>query len=149
VRGTRRRNRHYCFGYTAVGEMRRRTPQEKKADSYALDRRNAYGESSKGSRRSVMRNKRARTRSARRSATTLLAAVQADASEKVVEVAEARLQRRRGGRWRKVPDVPLGQRIVERLDRRVRLGIDTEASAVAKIQAIRAKRRRATAKPKA
>lgn len=44
-----------------VGEdlvTRRRSPQEKKALSYARDRRNVYGENDKSSRKNIRRNKR-------------------------------------------------------------------------------------------
>ncbi|NJP35377.1 hypothetical protein [Micromonospora thermarum] len=41
--------------------MRRGSPQEKKALSYARDCRYNYGESNKGSRRSIRRNSGSRT----------------------------------------------------------------------------------------
>jgi hypothetical protein len=41
-----------------VNSMVRRSPQEKKALSYAKDRRNVYGENDKSSRKNIRRNKR-------------------------------------------------------------------------------------------
>ena len=42
-----------------------KTPQEKKTLSYTKDRRNSYGESDKGSRKSIRKNKRNNARSER------------------------------------------------------------------------------------
>jgi len=36
--------------------MNRKTPQQKKAESYANDRRNTYGENDKASRKAIPRN---------------------------------------------------------------------------------------------
>lgn len=89
--------------------MKRRSPQEKKALSYAKDRRNVYGENDKSSRKNLPR-KRARVhRANRHSAHQVLleatGAVDADRSEAV----EQRLQGRRPRRFRKWPDLPLGE----------------------------------------
>ena len=46
--------------------MARKSPQEKKALSYAKDRRNNYGENDKSSRRNIRRNKQTPERAAGR-----------------------------------------------------------------------------------
>ncbi|HEY0048924.1 MAG TPA: hypothetical protein VGB68_06550, partial [Pyrinomonadaceae bacterium] len=63
--------------------MRKRTPQEKKALSYARDRRNDYGENDKGSRKSIRRNKTFPNRAYRKTVGDILrgAAGAVDASQ--------------------------------------------------------------------
>ncbi len=103
--------------------MGRRSPQEKKALSYARDRRNVYGENDKSSRKNIARNKRIRNRIDRRECQGLRAAVGpvrwelAEASE--LAVWESRSHSWYRG-WRKRPDVPLGEVVEWKLQRRVR-----------------------------
>ncbi len=52
--------------------MKKKTPQEKKALSYAKDERNIYGESDKGSRVSIRRNKTFPTRAYRKAVNDIL-----------------------------------------------------------------------------
>ena len=117
--------------------MKAKTPQQKKRDSYSNDRRNAYGESSKGSRKSIVRRKRHPNRANRRNATTLLAtakgAVQVDALESV----EARLDGKRPKRWQKVADEPLGSWVEGRLRRRAKLGIDEPSAVETRVRRVR------------
>ena len=54
--------------------MKGKTPQEKKILSYAKDCRNVYGESDKGSRKSIRRNKTFPTRAYRKNINNLLQA---------------------------------------------------------------------------
>ncbi|MEV4124415.1 hypothetical protein [Nocardia sp. NPDC049707] len=89
--------------------MMRRSPQEKKQLSYAKDRRNAYGENDKASRKNLPR-KRARVHRANRHRAhqDLLAATGLVDTE-TSDVAELRLRGRRPKEFRKQPDLSLGE----------------------------------------
>ena len=90
--------------------MIRKTPQEKKALSYAKDRRNIYGESDKDSRVSIRRNKTFPTRAfrSRNINDVLQSAVGAVNLEKAeaVDVKVGGIKRRK---WKKIADAPLGK----------------------------------------
>ena len=89
--------------------MTRKTPQEKKALSYAKDRRNIYGESDKGSRVSIRQNKTFPTRAFRKNINDVLqSAVGAVDLEKAeaVDVKVGGIKRRK---WKKFADAPLGK----------------------------------------
>ncbi|MCM0676321.1 hypothetical protein NCC78_16735 [Micromonospora phytophila] len=94
--------------------MRRRSPQEKKALSYARDCRYNYGESNKGSRRGIRRNKRFPHRANRHHDHLTLAALAGTPDLLVDEAAEVRLRGRRPKSWRKWPDLPLGVVVASR-----------------------------------
>ncbi|GAA0972364.1 hypothetical protein GCM10009551_000650 [Nocardiopsis tropica] len=99
---------------------RRRSPQEKKALSYARDRRNDYGENDKSSRRNIPLSKRIARRADRRIAATALAAGRGGADADSGAAAQERAERRRPGVWRKWPDGPLGVHVECGLERRAR-----------------------------
>ncbi len=101
---------------------RRRSPQEKKALSYAKDRRNDFGENDKASRRVVPLRKRAVNRANRLREGLALGTVGTKPDAGLAEGAESRLLARRGKRWRKTPDLPLGQHVARRLERRAAAG---------------------------
>lgn len=82
------------------------TPQEKKAKSYKHDRRNAYGESDKGSRKSIPRNKAISRRQLRRIGKQL---VQLEEANDINENVEAKLKSVGRKAWKKYPDVSLGE----------------------------------------
>ena len=86
---------------------RRKSPQEKKSLSYARDRRNTYGENSKGSRKSIPFRKRVRARVQRRAEE---AALRRDSKlvdrEQMTGIAK-RISM--SSRWQKWPDEPLGR----------------------------------------
>ncbi|MBY8874251.1 hypothetical protein K7640_20690 [Micromonospora sp. PLK6-60] len=88
--------------------MRRRSPQEKKALSYARDRRNSYGANDKSSRRGIRRNKRFPHRANRHQERLDLTTLTGAPDPLTVEAVEDRLRGRRPKSWRKVPDQPLG-----------------------------------------
>lgn len=121
--------------------MSRWSPQERKALSYAKDRRNDYGESDKGSRKSIRRNKRTPHRADRRREHQVLAEAAGPADVETAEAAEARLADRplkwRIAWWRKGADAPLGEYVEDRIRRRIRLGIDDQASGEERIARIR------------
>ncbi|MBB3101580.1 hypothetical protein FHR83_009309 [Actinoplanes campanulatus] len=105
----------------------RRSPQEKKALSYAKDRRNTYSENDKSSRRNIRRNKRVPNRADRHREHQLLAGATGPMAEPVAERAEDRLSAKKSmwftKRWRKCPDAPLGDVVASKLRRRARVGM--------------------------
>jgi hypothetical protein len=119
--------------------MVRPSPPEKKALSYARDRRNDYGENDKSSRKNIRRNKRNPNRADRHREHQVLAiATGIRIVPEVVEHAEMKLLARKlARRRRKYPDAPLGDFVEGRLRRRVRLGMDDPATAEARIERIR------------
>ncbi|MFD3683726.1 hypothetical protein ACFWTE_02740 [Nocardiopsis sp. NPDC058631] len=98
----------------------RRSPQEKKALSYARDRRNVYGENDKSSRRSISGAKRRVVRANRRARTIALASARGVADAGAGAAAQERFERRRPKRWQKWPDAPLAQYVELTLARRSR-----------------------------
>ncbi|MBW6439025.1 hypothetical protein KZ829_35380 [Actinoplanes hulinensis] len=104
-----------------------RSPQEKKALSYAKDRRNSYGENDKSSRRNIRRNKRTPNRADRHREHQLLAGATGLLAERVAERVEERLSAKKSmwvtKRWRKCPDAPLGDVVASKLRRRARVGM--------------------------
>lgn len=116
--------------------MKRRSPQEKKALSYAKDRRNTYGENDKSSRKAIRVNKRLPHRADRHREHRLLGAVTGAYDDVRAEQADS-APPRRAGRWRKLADAPLAETVIHRLQRRARLGMIDPASAEAAIHRVR------------
>ena len=110
--------------------MVRRDPREKKALSYARDRRNDWGENDKTSRKSIRLRKRLPNRANRHHARQVLAGAPSGD-------AEARLILQRVKRWRKYPDAPLGEMVERKLRRRADLGMADPATVEAHIERIR------------
>jgi hypothetical protein len=81
--------------------MNRKTPQQKKAESYAKDRRNTYGENAKSSRKNIPRNQRLRNRAVRRIARMAFAPSTLD--EEWVDAVEVRVKAKRRKAWRSGP----------------------------------------------
>ena len=100
----------------------RRSPKEKKALSYARDRRNAYGENDKSSRKAIPLRKRKVNRANRHAARQQLG----DSGDWVVpehaERIEERVQGTKPKTWRKWPDEPLGQVLERKRQRRAQPG---------------------------
>lgn len=128
--------------------MERKSPQQKKLLSYLKDGRNGYGENDKSSRRNIRRNKRAVNSANRRREHLALAAFAGADSADAADSAEAAdepgsdtidraLHRHRPKRWRKSPDLPLGQEVIGILERRVDKGTDAEERARARIRRVR------------
>jgi predicted NAD-dependent protein-ADP-ribosyltransferase YbiA (DUF1768 family) len=95
-----------------------KSPQQKKAESYAKDRRNTYGENQKSSRKNIARKKRLRAREERRKLREVLVHT-ADEVAIDLKVDQIALQRRNQGPA-KVPDAPLGVVLARKLARRSR-----------------------------
>ncbi|QDH73006.1 hypothetical protein [Brevundimonas sp. M20] len=85
-----------------------KSPQEKKALSYANDCRNTYGESDKASRKAIPARKAGENRQSRRKAAQALGDLKA-LDEAGLDLAESSLRHdvERVGGWRKAPDEPL------------------------------------------
>jgi hypothetical protein len=124
--------------------MRKKSPQEKKRLSLLKDRRNTYGEHSKGSRKRIARRKRERSRVERRLRNQPLrravGQVDSDIEERVEIQRVAARDWRWKSTWQKSPDEPLGEVLAEKLTRRARLGIMSQKGA----DAVKAKIRRRT-----
>jgi hypothetical protein len=86
----------------------RRSPQEKKALSYAKDRRNVYGENDKSSRKNIPLRKRLVNKANRHAAQQQLQAAGGVVDLSRAEQVEVRLQNARPKTWRKYPNMPLG-----------------------------------------
>ena len=95
---------------------KKQTPQEKKEASYQRDRRNAYGENSKGSRKAIPLRKKGATRSNRRAQTQPLRQP-AETPDELAEIENA-VEARRPREWTKSPDVPLETFLEVQADRR-------------------------------
>jgi hypothetical protein len=116
----------------------RRSPQEKKALSYAKDRRNDYGENDKSSRKNIRRNKRIPNRADRhREHQVLSAATGPIVAMEAAERAEVRLLAKKSmwmtKRWRKWRDAPLAEIVAYKLRRRARTGMVDAAAVEASI----------------
>jgi hypothetical protein len=121
--------------------MARRDPQEKKALSYAKDRRNDYGENDKSSRKNIRRNKRIRNRADRHREHQVLSAATGRVVTEAAERAEGRLLAKKSmwmtKRWRKWRDAPLAEIVMYKLRRRARTGMEDPAAVEARIERIR------------
>ncbi len=122
--------------------MARRNPQEKKALSYAKDRRNDYGENDKSSRKNIRRNKRIPNRADRhREHQVLSTATGPVVVTEVVEQAEVRLLAKKSmwmtKRWRKWRDAPLAEIVAYKLRRRAQTGMEDPAAVEVRIERIR------------
>lgn len=100
--------------------MRKLTPQEKKELSYKKDRRNAYGENDKSSRKNIPLRKRLVNRANRHREQQLLSGATGTPDADAADTTEQRLLGTRPKSWRKIPDEPLGERIRKQLSRRRR-----------------------------
>jgi hypothetical protein len=96
-----------------------RTPHDKKALSYALDRRNSHRENDKASRKLIPLRKAQESRQDRRKVAQALEMLprQSEAAVDLVE-SSARQDVDRVGGWRKRPDAPLGEHLEEKRRRR-------------------------------
>lgn len=96
--------------------MKRKTPQEKKALSYANDRRNTYGESDKGSRKSIRLNKIFPNRAYRKNVNNILQESVGEVDLEKAEVVETKVKETKRKKWKKYPDQPLGEIIKQQLE---------------------------------
>ena len=101
--------------------MRKKTPQEKKQLSYKKDRRNCYGESPHGARKSIPKRKRLRNRANRKYQEQQLAITSLKLDDDLAEQTESRLYQKAPKVWSKVADAPLKKMIEHKQQRRLRL----------------------------
>jgi hypothetical protein len=99
-----------------------KTPQDKKRQSYELDRRNTYGENEKSSRKNIPRSKQLSHQDERRSVRQVLVSAQGGVTCEVADEAQSqalikgRMKKLKG--FRKSPDSPLGEVVKRRLRKR-------------------------------
>ena len=87
--------------------MKRKTPQQKKAQSLAKDRRSTYGNNAKAARNAVPARKRQRSQAERRLAKQELDGAAHDETRADAMVDKVALKRRKA--WQKMADEPLGE----------------------------------------
>lgn len=97
--------------------MKEKTPQEKKALSYAKDCRNTYGENDKGSRKAIPKRKAEVNRVYRRKINEVLDLI-VDQGPEDVDKLESTARSINRKAWKKSPDEPLGQVVQQKLERR-------------------------------
>ncbi len=98
---------------------RRRSPAEKKALSYAKDRRNLHGENDKASRKNIPRSRARSHRANRRKAAAKLGRYeQMDADTAALEENAMLSDLDRLKRWKKWPDQSLSERVERQKARR-------------------------------
>jgi hypothetical protein len=95
--------------------MKEKTPQEKKALSYAKDRRNDYGENDKSSRRNIPLRKARQNRGFRKTANQILQKAVGETGFERIEIVENELRSLKKTAWKKAPDAPLGEFVQEKL----------------------------------
>jgi hypothetical protein len=98
--------------------MRQRTPQEKKALSLRRDRRNVYGESPHGARKTIPHRKKLRNRANRHQEESKLPSAPVPFEQEQAEEIESSVRRKAPKRWDKVPDAALGSVIAVHHQRR-------------------------------
>lgn len=121
-----------------------KSPQEKKALSYAKDRRDANRANNKASRKSIRRRKREPNRADRRRESQVLGTVLGPVVETAAEAAETRLlavqPKGVSTLWQKYPDQPLADHVEACLLRRAERGMSDPTVEQARIERIRASR---------
>ncbi len=99
-----------------------KTPEDKKQQSYELDRRNTYGENQKSSRKNIPRSKQISHQDERRSVRQVLLSAQGGVTSEIADEAQSqvlikgRMKKLKG--FRKSPDSPLGEVVEQRLRKR-------------------------------
>ena len=122
--------------------MPRKTPQEKKAESYQKDRRNVYGENDKASRKNLPRKKRRQNRAERRLAREALVGNAPKMDLDRLDRAQTRARKKQlvvG--VVKFPDAPLADFLERQIKERRKKGILSEKAAREKLARVRARRR--------
>ena len=117
--------------------MPRKTPQQKKRESYLKDRRNTYAENSKSSRSAIRFHKHHVNQQNRRAVRQAMARAATAYDPELAERAETQLAGKRRKVWKKIPDTPLAEVVEDKLSRRAKFGIDHPDEVRAKINRIR------------
>lgn len=100
--------------------MKAKTPQEKKALSYTKDRRNAYGENDKASRKNIPLRKAKSHRSYRKKINDILHETVNLVEIEDIEIIENKAKSIKKNSWKKYPDIPLKENIERQLSYRER-----------------------------
>lgn len=95
--------------------MKRKTPQQKKAESLKKDRRSSYGNNAKAARTAVPARKRQRSQAERRLAKQELQGAAED--ETRVDDMRDKVAVKRHKAWQKSPDEPLGEMLARKGNR--------------------------------
>jgi hypothetical protein len=98
--------------------MERKSPQEKKELSLKKDRRNTYGESPHGARKSIPLRKALGNRANRRFQGAQLPAIPCQIDLDEADKIESAIHSKAPQRWKKIPDTPLGKIIMKKQLRR-------------------------------
>jgi len=88
------------FSEEAVTQKNFKTPQEKKALSYAKDCRNCYGESDKGSRKSIRRNKTFPNRAFRKNVNDVLQGAVGEVDLDKAEMIDVKAKQIKRRKWK-------------------------------------------------
>jgi hypothetical protein len=99
--------------------MKEKTPQEKKALSYAKDRRNAYGANDKASRNSIPKRKAEVNRAYRKNISDALKVIAGPIDLERADEVEHIARSVKRSDWKKFPDTPLGEVVEQKLESRV------------------------------
>jgi hypothetical protein len=94
--------------------MKRKTPQQKKAESLAKDRRSTYGNNAKAARKAVPKRRQQRAQAERRLAKQELAGASAARDETRVDAMLSRVRIKRLKAWKKQRDEALGVVLAQR-----------------------------------
>ncbi len=98
--------------------MKEKTPQEKKAQSYAKDRRNGYGANDKASRNSIPKRKAVVNRSYRKNISDALKGIVGRIDLEHSNEIEHAVRSVKRSDWKKYPDIPLGGVVRRNLESR-------------------------------
>lgn len=98
--------------------MKRKTPQEKKALSYAKDCRNAYRENDKSSRKNIPLHKTRINQAYRSKVNKVLNAANGEINSEEVELLDSKVKGIAKDKWKKCSDTPLKEFIEEQIERR-------------------------------
>jgi hypothetical protein len=100
---------------------RQKTPQEKKAESYAFERRDTYGENNKSSRKNVPRRKIRINREYRRTIRQKLVLSNTGLSEELADTIDVEAKNIHREPFRKWSGTPLREVVEAKLERRAEL----------------------------
>ena len=98
--------------------MKRKTPQEKKALSYAKDCRNTYGENDKASRKNIPLRKAKVNRGYRKKVNQVLRGISGKIDLEKADLMESEARKLKRDHWKKYADEPLGKVVEKKLERR-------------------------------
>jgi len=128
---------------------KRKSPQDKKRESYLHDRRNTYGENDKASRKNIPLRKRKVNRADRRIVVTDLTELAKSAGAMSQDLDDLDLSPRPRAWFKKKPDEPLGQVLKGRIERRADLGEMDIELAKRRVEAITDRQRGSSSKDEA